>query len=92
MQHYEEKHIPAMAARVIKVEGKVTCDICSSVLCQGGFDVNETEIRRRTGEVYPEFGSGKEVTADLCGDCFDSKLIPWLESQGVTMTTEEWDY
>jgi hypothetical protein len=58
--------------------------------------VDECEVRvyvkHRDGENYPEGGSGTEVEIDMCPECFKTKLIPWLESQGVVVQRKDWEW
>jgi len=73
------------------------CDLCKKQSkCRdwenGAFEVNETEIRYKTGSSYPEGGSGTEIEIDLCPNCFKDKLIPWLEKQGCKVKEREWDW
>lgn len=37
-------------------------------------------------------GDSKNASIDLCPDCFRQKLIPFLESQGVKIHVEEYDW
>ncbi len=87
MKHYIFKHTPATTKRVCK---KVTCDLCGEETDNSGFDVDNVEVTCRTGEQYPECGSGEEIEVDMCSDCFKNKLVPWLEEQGATIETKEW--
>ena len=79
---------------------KLVCDICKRESNHrswaSGFDVDETEvkvsIKHRTGESYPEGGWGDKIEVDICPECFDNKLIPWLRSEGVEIEETEWDW
>lgn len=73
--------VPATTKEVVE---SVTCDICGAETNKPGYDIDETTINYRYGERYPEGGSWSEVVVDLCGKCFEEKLIPWLKSQGAT--------
>jgi hypothetical protein len=89
MKHMRTEQIPATTREVVD---KVTCDLCGTEInCRGG-DAEEVEVKHRTGFSYPEGGAGEEVSVDLCGKCFDEKLVPWLRSQGVEPRTEDWDW
>lgn len=91
MKVYKDKAIPAKTESVLD---HLSCDMCGSRINIGlsGFKVDEVEISHETGQSYPEGGMGDRVIVDLCGDCFDSRLIPWLKTQGVKPTKEELDY
>lgn len=56
------------------------------------YDVKETTVLMRTGYNCPDGGSGTKTNIDLCPECFEKKLIPWLQSQGVQIRPEEWDW
>lgn len=88
MKHTTTVIIPA---KIIQEVDKTTCDLCNEEIQYKRYSADEVVIKRRTGDSYPEGGSGEEVEVDMCGDCFDKKLIPWLKSQGVTPAIEEWD-
>src|SRR5689334_6230256 len=78
-----------------------TCDICGSdgkTQDWGEFTCkyNETQIsikiRHMTGETYGNCGNEDRYEIDICPKCFQTKLIPWLESQGVNkeIVTIDW--
>ena len=93
MKTYETRQRPSSTYEAL-VETK--CDLCGKTTKSnwkdGSFDATETEIRMKTGSSYPEGGSGEETEIDICPDCFTSKLIPWVQSQGGEPTTKEWDW
>lgn len=93
MKTYETRQRPSSTYEAL-VETK--CDLCGkttkSSWKDGTFDATETEIRMKTGSSYPEGGSGEETEIDICPECFTSKLIPWVQSQGGEPTTKEWDW
>ncbi len=91
--------------RTTTTEGEVVveirCDLCGQAgnhlrshapWAAGSYDVNETEVKMRTGHSYPEGGSGEEVKYDICPTCFTEKLMPWLASQGANPTRTDWDW
>jgi hypothetical protein len=89
MKHYRIKEIPATTRRE---ETHTTCDICNADTNQYGYDVDECTIKNEQGSRFPE-GTNLDVLAcDLCGECFRTKLVPWLESQGVAMQRSELSY
>lgn len=76
---------------------KMNCDLCGSVVLKedwstGRFDTEETVISMKQGSSYPEGASGVETTFDICPDCFETKLIPWLEDQGAEAQKREYDW
>ncbi len=78
----------------------LTCDLCGKQVPvddwthsegdSGQFRIARTRVSLREGYVYPEGGSGEEVEYDICPECFKTKLIPWIESQGAHREPKEW--
>ena len=88
MKHFKKELVPEHEKEVLD---KVTCDICKKkILDPEVYEIDETEVFRRTGVNYPEGGSGEEISIDMCGDCFDNKFIPWLKSVGANPISEDW--
>lgn len=98
-----KKYVKKQITSEVTVLEEQTCDLCGAkakkpgILWSGGiYDVDETEIsvtiRQRSGENYPDNGSGTEHVIDLCPKCFKERLIPWLRSQGATIEEKEWDW
>ena len=83
-------------ARTVSVPWAMQCDICGKQSDQreswkaGDNEVSEITLTYRTGESWPEGGSGEEIEVDICPECFTTKLIPWLKEQGATLVTKEW--
>ena len=97
MRRYETK--PRTGTYEELVETK--CDLCGIEAKAGNWDsssygINETEIevkiKQRKGEAFPECGHGTEFMVDMCPDCFQNKLIPWLISQGAEITQRNWEW
>lgn len=91
----ETRQIPAKTeTRPVSIQ----CDMCgekskrSNNWGDGPYSVNDVTIEHKTGESYPEGGSGEYLRCDLCPTCFKTKLVPWLESQGASVRQEEWDW
>ena len=88
MKHYEE---------VIETRRKLmntTCDICDRDVQwdrKNFSDISETKIYLRTGNTWPEGGSGTTKLIDTCEDCFETKIIPALRKAGIFLREEEWD-
>jgi len=90
MEHYIEIEIPAKKEQKLI---KRTCDLCGDTIYpREKFDAEEVEIIHTTGNSYPEGGSGEKIKVDMCGNCFDKKLIPWLLKQGCNPVKTEWDW
>lgn len=89
MKHYKEIERPA---KVEKVHTSTTCDICHKRLKLFSYEFEEVEVSCKVGSRYPEGGSGTLTEVDLCSDCFEERLLPWLATQGVKPTVSDWDY
>ena len=88
MKHMKTVVVPEQRDQVVDF---VTCDFCGVKHANHSYDINEVEVRHKEGVLYPEGGSGTETRVDMCGKCFDEKLVPWLRSQGCLPCTVEWD-
>lgn len=86
MRHYAERTIPA---RVEKFCVKTTCDLCGNNVSNCGFgdvEINVEHVERWGGF---EGGISEKQFVDMCSQCFEEKLVPWLQSQGAQLQTEE---
>lgn len=76
------------------------CDLCGKTSGTGdwrpeggSYNIRSTEVRMEIGSNYGSDGGNVEKTIfDICIDCFTSKLIPWMASQGAKPRTEESDW
>lgn len=91
MKHKKTIEVPAQAAYTRVVDDHTTCDLCSKVIVGERYERKEVTIESKVGEVYPGSGYWEETSADICVECFDAKVVPWLQSQGVTMRKERID-
>ena len=90
MKLMKQVEIPS---KVVTVVDKTVCDLCKmEIPNEGRFVVDEVTVQYKTGNSYPEGGSGETLSVDLCPRCFEERLIPWLESQGAKPETIEWDW
>ena len=77
----------------VKVVVKETCDWCGQEVKRPGYsmyDVDEFSLFWKTGESYPEGGSGPEISVDLCIPCRE-KLFNLLEARGVKIQRTKWE-
>lgn len=93
MKKYLKKQVRREETHLVEMK----CDLCSATSRKDdwttvSYEVNETEICLKEGDSCPEGGSGTEIEVDICPECFKTKLIPWLESQGATIRQKEWDW
>jgi hypothetical protein len=88
--HYRTEEVPATTRRI---ETHTTCDLCGGTIKNASYgDYDECTIARRSGARYGGEGNHEETSMDMCGECFETKLTPWLESQGVKMQKADQDY
>lgn len=90
MEHKRIVEMPAAPATTREETYKTTCDLCGATIHDTACgDVDEVEVKRSKGSRYPD-GTWLDVTTvDMCGGCFETKLVPWLKSQGIEPRTEE---
>ena len=85
-----------------KYTAEILCDICGAKSPQHRwdpadwgedcYDVEEVEIRYKTGSSYPEGVSGEEIFFDICPECFEEKVLPALAALGASPQEREWDH
>ncbi len=88
MQHKKFMLIPEKKVEVVTHK---TCDICkrSDDCC----DIDETAVSFRDVKMaFPECGSGRNYSYDICHDCFKQKLIPALRELGAEPSVTDWEY
>jgi hypothetical protein len=86
MKHYQE------TTKTINKLIKTTCDICGNEIKKyTGSTVDDVEISHRIGKQYPENDDTEYYNPDICGDCFESKIVPFLEGLGVTKDYEDYE-
>lgn len=90
-----EIEIPAKKAKQFR---KLVCDVCGKSTTNydnwGGSDekISINITKSHTSNMYDGGGDVEETSFDLCEECFDNKLVPFLESLGATKRIHEWDY
>ena len=90
MKHYKIKDIPQHTEQVLD---NTTCDMCGGIIKPTqSFQVNEIEIKRRTGFSCPDGGSGEELDIDICGECFDNVILPFLKTKIQNVRIVDWDW
>jgi len=89
MKHMKTVVVPERTSTFVDF---VTCDLCGEKVIKKGYDVDEVEIRHKVGYIYPDGGSVTEASVDMCGKCFDERLVPWLRSKGAEPHSNEWDW
>ena len=90
MKHFKKIPVPATTREVID---HVSCDLCGATIIESSdYTVNEVEVRHKTGTSCHDGGCGEETSVDMCGKCFEEKLVPWLRSQGAEARAKDWDW
>ena len=84
---------------------EITCSLCGTRIYQPtpyGNPVLNNAIRRAygsaakvevslsAGEQNSDWGAGETTAYTLCPDCFEHKLMPWLEAQGAIPEVTSW--
>lgn len=88
--HYRTEEVPATTRQIAT---HTTCDLCGAqVQKRDTGDYDECKIERRKGFWWPEGADHDRYEIDMCGECFATKLTPWLESQGVKVRKSNHDY
>ena len=85
--------------KTVEVVEEMTCDMCGqktpwirSDWSTSPHTTASTTVKMETGYSmdYDGGGESEEVEIDICPDCFNTKLIPWLESQGVKIERKKY--
>lgn len=88
-------HTPAQDRETVD---HLICDLCGKK--NGGEDwepaghkILETTIEMDAGVNYGSDGGSRKTTSfDICPACFETKLVPWMASQGAMPTVGETDW
>lgn len=88
-------HVPATDREVVD---HLICDLCGKKSgaddwATRGYNVSETTVEMNRGVNYgTDGGDSKTTSFDICPTCFETKLVPWMASQGATPTVEDKDW
>lgn len=98
MRKYEERVHTSKSQVLVEL----TCDLCGAKAKNrddwgsGHYERDEVDVevrvRREKSETYGGEGTQCITFVDLCPNCFEEKLVPWLKSQGATIQTKENDW
>jgi hypothetical protein len=75
----------------VTTESYTLCDKCNQKIQTKGYDAFEFELEYKTGDSYPEGGSGEKKEMELCDKCADD-CIQLLKDNGYRINESEWDY
>jgi hypothetical protein len=90
VKFYDDVPVPAHTRRVIL---RIDCDFCGDTIEERGKErptvfTDRVYITRSVGSLSGPFGHDSSV--DMCGCCFTTKFVPWLEEQGVKLAVTTW--
>ena len=88
--HIIKREIQIKQVDVI-IENYTECDKCHCEIPDDAYDAFECQLIYKTGDTYPEGGSGKTQTIDLCKQC-GKKAFALLKKKGFRINTEDWDF
>lgn len=73
------------------VERVNLCDKCNEKIEEKPYDAFEFEFVHKTGQSYPEGGSGDKQEMELCAKCAVD-CVQLLKNNGYRITESEWDW
>ena len=95
MKLFREKVIPATKEKIVNECYACKCDICGKREGEDSYDgidwndetyeIDQTIVSRKIATNYPINGGyelDKEIEYHICPDCFEGKLVPFIESFG----------
>jgi hypothetical protein len=62
----------------------ITCDLCGKKIFTWAPNVDDVEISHKSG--ITDYGShfdGTISSFDVCGSCYEDRVVAWFKSQGV---------
>lgn len=73
---------------------KMVCDVCGKESISDNwdtklYDVADTTVSYIFGKSYPDDHHEIELFLDICPECFQTKLVPFFESQGIKFNRRE---
>ena len=83
--------------RVYERVTETVCDLCGARNTGDDwnprpYDTADTTVQWEYGTCFPDGGDKTVVSFDLCPECFDRRLIPWLREQGAEPRVVETDW
>lgn len=94
MKTYKKQIVPETTKDVVD---QFVCDMCGANIPSDeereDFEYAEPiKICKGYRSPWEYSGNRESVWVDLCLNCFKSKLLPWLESQGCKLNREDVDW
>lgn len=95
MRIFKKVMLPATEAREVMKELGVSCDFCGIESNNDDNWLNEsyqferTEISYTKGSSYPgDYDVDEEISFDLCPDCFNDRLLPFMGKNMIKIKQE----
>ena len=73
------------------IEDYRLCDKCNEKIQNKSYSAFKFELSCKTGESFPDGGSGEEKKMELCDKCADD-CLKLLKSNGYRINESEWDW
>jgi hypothetical protein len=54
-------------------------------------DENSITLTHKFGKRYPEGGWGQVLEIDICPECLQNKVLPFLKEQGCSVEYQDWE-
>ena len=94
MKHTKKVVVPETTREVLDF---IVCDLCEEKAfggdwAEGSYRVSRTSVSMEDGDSYPEGGNIIKTSYDICPECFENKLMPWLAEQGAMPAEIESDW
>lgn len=89
MLRKETKRVEIDHVRVVEH----TCDLCGCDMrnqAKNSYEVKESTVEVRDGNEYPEDCFGTTYTVDVCVNCMQTVVFPWLIEQGASVREEDY--
>lgn len=76
------------------IQDQLVCDVCKKSTAMADWsnrchERKEVTVEYRHGDTYPEGDFTKLVTFDLCPDCWEKHLVPFMASLGAKPATRD---
>jgi hypothetical protein len=83
--------VPAVPAKEVEEQIAIICDLCQAespcrthwLVGSSGYSGRTVVVSIQDQSSFPEGGTVKRHSFDLCPKCFWEKLVPWMEQQGA---------
>lgn len=84
--------IKGMRTQEVTIKSYTLCDKCNEKIeTESNYDAFECEFIYKTGDSYPEGGSGEKFELDLCQKC-GKEAVELLKGNGFKVQESEWDW